>query len=168
MPVYYKLFNLVFDSGIIPESWTLGRIIPIYKNKGAQSNPENYRPITLVSCLGKLFTSIINSRLQSFAGEFELLSESQTGFRKTYSTCDSIFALHMLISILFNQKKKLFCAFIDFQRAFDTVWRDGLWVKFWHIRGKCFNIIYNLYRGWSGGAMVLGKLPVPGRPTNLD
>ena len=159
MPVYYKFFNLVFDSGIIPESWTLGSIIPIYKNKGAQSDPENYRPITLVSCLGKLFTSIINSRLQSFAREFELLSESQTGFRKTYSTCDSIFALHMLISILFNQKKKLFCAFIDFQRAFDTVWRDGLWVKILahKIRGKCFNIIYNLYQNIKSCVFVNGE-----------
>ena len=179
MPVYYKLFNLVFDSGIIPESWTLGSIIPIYKNKGAQSDPENYRPITLVSCLGKLFTSIINSRLQSFAREFELLSESQTGFRKTYSTCDSIFALHMLISILFNQKKKLFCAFIDFKRAFDTVWRDGLWVKILahKIRGKCFNIIYNLYQniilvGWLFWVLrpfetvfqsISGRLPKRGR-----
>ena len=63
-PPLVNIFNLVFDSGIIPESWTLGMIKPIYKYKGCKSDPANYRPITLISCLGKLFTSILNERLQ--------------------------------------------------------------------------------------------------------
>ena len=41
LPIYHKYFNLIFDSGIIPKSWTEGRIIQIFKNKGAYSNPEN-------------------------------------------------------------------------------------------------------------------------------
>ena len=61
LPVYVKLFNLIFDTGIVPESWLIGNIIPIYKNKGNIENPENDRPITLLSCLGKLFTAIINT-----------------------------------------------------------------------------------------------------------
>lgn len=105
LPIYHKLFNLIFDTGIIPLAWTEGCIIPIYKNKGAHNNPENYRPITLVSCLGKLFTCILNSRLQKFAQEFDVISENQMGFRKQYSTADNIFALHMLINILHNQKR---------------------------------------------------------------
>ena len=56
LPTYVKLFNLVFDKAIVPESWLLGDIIPIYKKKRDVQNPENYRPITLLSCLGKLFT----------------------------------------------------------------------------------------------------------------
>ena len=56
LPIYLKLFNIIFDNGIFPESWVLGNIIPIYKNKGKAQNPENYRPITLLSCVGKLFT----------------------------------------------------------------------------------------------------------------
>ena len=67
LPTYHKLFNLIFDKGIIPESWLIGNILPIYKNKGEVHNPENYRPITLSSCLGKLFTTIINNRLNKFA-----------------------------------------------------------------------------------------------------
>ena len=55
LPVYTKLFNLIFDSGVIPESWTVGIIKPIYKNKGDSKLPENYRPITLLSCFRKTF-----------------------------------------------------------------------------------------------------------------
>ena len=44
-------------------------IKPIYKNKGDPMNPENYRPITLVSCLGKLFTAVLNERLNMFLSE---------------------------------------------------------------------------------------------------
>ncbi len=50
MPFYQKLFNTVFVSGFIPESWLIGCIVPIYKNKGDTEDPQNYRPITLLSC----------------------------------------------------------------------------------------------------------------------
>ena len=129
LPTYVKLFNLVFDKAIVPESWLLGDIIPIYKKKGDVQNPENYRPITLFSCLGKLFTSIINTRLIKFTDERNIITDSQTGFRKGYSTSDNLFVINCLIDILKSRSKKLFCAFVDFKQAFDTVWRDGLWQK---------------------------------------
>ena len=53
------MFNKIFDTAIIPDTWLNGVILPIYKNKGDPSLPENYRPITILSCLGKLFTSVI-------------------------------------------------------------------------------------------------------------
>ena len=62
-------------------------------------DPDNYRAITLISCLGKLFTSIINSRLTFFANESSLLSFNQAGFRRGHSTTDNIFILHALISL---------------------------------------------------------------------
>ena len=113
----------------------------------------------MVSCLGKLFTSILNCRLQKFAEHFHLISENQTGFRKQYSTVDHIFSLHMLINILNNQTKKLYCKFIDFQKAFDTVWREGLWLKILEskIRGKCFNVMYNLYQNIKSCVQVNGE-----------
>jgi hypothetical protein len=146
--IYVKLFNIVFESGIVPESWTIGVINPIYKNKGDITKPENYRPITLLSCLGKLFTSIINNRLTKFMETNNLLNNCQAGFRKNQSTSDHIFVLHSIISILNNSKKKLFCAFVDLKQAFDTVWREGLWEKLIqnNINGKCLNIIMNMYK----------------------
>jgi hypothetical protein len=79
---YCKLFNLVFSFGIVPETWLNGIIRPIYKNKGDANDPDNYRAITLISCLGKLLTSIINSRLTLLSNEFEIISRCQSGFRK--------------------------------------------------------------------------------------
>ena len=61
--IFCKLFNVVFDSGIIPVTWTEGIICPIYKNKGDAGNPDNYRGITILSCFGKLFTAALNNRL---------------------------------------------------------------------------------------------------------
>ena len=66
MPVYVNLFNLILDSGAFPSSWLEGIIRPIYKKKRDTSNPENYRPITILSCFGKLFTSVLNLRLNDF------------------------------------------------------------------------------------------------------
>ena len=66
LPVYVLLFNLVLDHGYIPESWMLGIIKPIYKNKGDRNDPDSYRAITLVSNLGKVFTGILNSRLNFY------------------------------------------------------------------------------------------------------
>ena len=48
--IYEKLFNLMFNTGIIPESWLLGTIKPLYKNKGNRNDPKNYRPITILRC----------------------------------------------------------------------------------------------------------------------
>ena len=100
LPLYAKLFNLILETGIIPEKWVEGMIKPIFKNNGDPMNPENYRAITLVSCLGKLFTAVLNERLNMFLSENEILSENQAGFRKCYSTNDHIFVLQSLFELL--------------------------------------------------------------------
>lgn len=147
MPIYVKLFNIIFRSGNVPEIWLKGNILPFYKNKGDKKDPKNYRPITILSCLGKLFTSILNSRLSKFVEEYLILEENQFGFRKSYSTTDSIFVLHILFDLLRLKRKKLYCAFIDFAKAFDTVWRPGLWRKLLSnsINGNMLKCIVNMY-----------------------
>ena len=75
------------------------------------------------------------------------MEENQAGFRAGYSTTDHIFVLHALTELLKTKKMKLFCAFIDFSKAFDSVWRVGLWMKLLsnNINGKIFRLIYNMY-----------------------
>jgi len=85
--------------------------------------------------------------LTFLSNEFEIISKNQSGFRKGFSTTDNIFIMHALVSIYFSLGKKLYCTFVDFRKAFDTVWRTGLWKKLLKhdINGKCFKIIYNMY-----------------------
>ena len=149
MPLYVALFNTIFDTGVIPSCWLVGDIVPIYKNKGDTKDPKNYRPITILSCVGKLFTSILNNRLNDYSDSVQLILENQAGFKKKYSTVDHIFALHSLIELFKNTRKKLYCAFIDFEKAFESVWRLGLWNKVLksNVNGKCFNVIVNMYNG---------------------
>lgn len=159
MPCYIKLFNIIFDTGILPEAWLEGKIRPIYKNKGDQSEPSNYRPITVLSCLSKLFTSILNNRLTKFLDTHDALNENQAGFRKGYSVTDHIFSLNTLIELLRSQKKKLYCAFIDFSQAFDSVWRVGLWKKLLSnsINGKFFQVVHNMYKGIKSSISLNGE-----------
>lgn len=146
-PIYVKLFNLIFDSGFVPDNWTLGNILPIYKNKGNINLAENYRPITLLSCLGKVFTAILNDRIAKYLDENNIIDSCQAGFRKGFSTIDNLFILQSLIDIAKVNKTKLYCAFIDFKQAFDKVWRSGLWRKLLNnnVNGKCFRFITNMY-----------------------
>ena len=81
MPVYLKYFNIIYDSGYVPEEWLIGLVKPIYKNKGDRMKPDNYYPITLLSCQGKVFTCILNNRLEAFANVINLIKENQAGFR---------------------------------------------------------------------------------------
>lgn len=114
LPIYVRLFDVVFETAILPEAWIVGNILPIYKNKGNDNLPENYSPITLFSCmpLGKLFTSILSKRLNTYADQQNILNGNQGGFRSNYSTIDNIFTLHSLIELSLMLKKKMHCAFI--------------------------------------------------------
>ena len=148
LPIYIFLFNSILDTGYMPESWLIGAIKPIYKGKGSPCDPGNYRPITILSCLGKLFTAVLNTRITKFLEENDIINENQAGFRKRFSCFDHIFTLNTLINILKNKKQKLFCCFVDFSQAFDKVWRIGLWSKLLQsgINGKVFKVIHNMYQ----------------------
>ena len=90
----------------------------------------------------------INERLQNYSDEYEIICENQAGFRKGYLTTDNLFILHTLTTLTKHNRKKLFCLFIDFEKAFEKVWRNRLWNKMMinSINGKMFSVIYNMYK----------------------
>ena len=141
------MFNLVLLSGIVPTDWCIGIIKPIYKKKGSIDDPDNYRGITLLSCIGKLLTASINTRLTTYLDEASIIGEEQAGFREGYSTLDHIFALHSLVEFYLTRRKRLYCAFIDYKKAFDLVDRSSLWSKLiaCGINGNVLKVIYNMY-----------------------
>ena len=142
---YLKLFNIILNSGCFPESWAEGLIVPIYKMKGSKNDPNNYRGITLLSCLAKFFNICLNNRLKAVSER--ILSAIQAGFRPGFSTMDHIFTLLCIFTLYERLQKNLFIAFIDYQKAFDTVWRAGLWLKLINegVSGKFLNVIKDMY-----------------------
>jgi hypothetical protein len=86
--------------------------------------------------------------------------KTKGGFRKGYSTTDNLFVIYMLNSIMKNKKKKLYCAFIDFAKAFDTVWRKGLWHKLLgnEINGKMYKVIFNMHSGIKSRVLNNGEM----------
>ena len=132
--------------GYFPENWSEGFIVPIYK-KGDIHELSNYRGITLFSTLRKLFTRILNNRLNKCAEEYNVYIEAQAGFRKHMDTIDNIFILNGLITHCINNNEYLYCCFVDFTKAFDYVERDILWYKLTKIgvRGRMLDIIKSVY-----------------------
>ena len=126
---FTKLFNILLDTGFIPSDWCIGIIKPLFKNKGSTEDPNNYRGITILSCFGKLFTSILNNRIHFFIESFQALGYEQAGFRPGYSTTGHIFTLYGIIDVLLANKKKMYCAFLDYEKAFDKIDRTLLWQK---------------------------------------
>lgn len=146
VPKLTKLFNCVFKSGKFPKGWSEGLIVPIPK-KGNPNNVDNYRGITLLSTMGKLFTRVLNNRLTFWSDCYGILIDIQMGFRAGFSTVDNMFVLSALIDAILRQGKKIYCAFVDFRKAFDYVNRDCLWYKLLKngVRGEMFNMISNMY-----------------------
>ena len=117
LPVYKKLFNYILHTGNVPQDWVIGNIVPIYKNKGDPTLPGNYRGISILSCFGKFFTSIINYRLTNFINNNNILSENQAGFRPGYSTVDHIFTIKNVIDVFFIKKEKNILCFYRFKES---------------------------------------------------
>ena len=140
------LFNAILDSGCFPDNWTEGIIVPLFK-KGDENDVNNFRAVTLVSCLSKLFTAVLNKRVNDWSEKYNTVSDAQFGFKKGFSTVDAIYTLHSLIQNMLNNNKRLYCAFVDLKKAFDSVYHNALWLKLYKlgINGKFLRIIRAMY-----------------------
>jgi hypothetical protein len=147
LPLLHKLFKLVLKSGCYPKEWAEGYITPIYKS-GDPLSKDNYRGITISSCLGKLFNSVLNTRLDNFLTQRNVLSETQIGYKKGSRPSDHIFVLKSLVDkIVKLEKKKLYTCFVDFRKAYDTVDRDALFFKMLSngVTGNFYKLIKDMY-----------------------
>ena len=126
------IFNLSWSSHSFPSIWKTSSIIPIHKMGKPLDSPASFRPISLTSCISKLFECIILSRLLFFLESNSILSPRQTGFRPGRSTLDQILYLSQSISDGFNKPSpgsRMILSTIDFSKAFDSVWHLALFNK---------------------------------------
>ena len=124
--ILHKIINNLFTSSIYPQQWHINFLKPIYK-KGEHDNPNNFRGLAIGSAFSKLFSMILLKRLTIFVNSKKLLSPNQIGFSKGHNTSDHIFLMQTLIEkVVKRDKRKLYTAFIDFKKAYDTVDREIL------------------------------------------
>ena len=120
LPTLCKMINQMFSTGTFPNYFKVATITPIHK-KGAKSSPSNYRPISVLPCLSKLFEKCILLRLSKFISKENLIAPSQYGFVNKRSTVDAIVDLTEYIYTSLNSKQITISVMIDFQKAFDTI-----------------------------------------------
>ena len=132
MDFLFYIFNFSWCSHSFPSIWKTSSIIPIHKMGKPLDSPASFRPISLTSCVSKLFERIILSRLLFFLESNSILPPRQAGFHPTRSTPDQILFFSQSISSRFNKPRpgsRTILSTIDFSKALDSVWHPALFHK---------------------------------------
>lgn len=120
------LFDICRSNEYTPKAWHLVNMVPIFK-KGDKYDQSNYRRISLLSCVYKLYARVLQRRLLSFLNEH--IVEEQAGFCPGKGCDDNLCIMTDVMERKVANREPLYVALVDMRAAFDTVWRDGLWYK---------------------------------------
>ena len=123
-PLAY-LFNRSLAEGIFPSIWKTAHVSPIYK-KGERNKCNNYRPISLLSCVGKVLEKCVQSHLLTYLSENNLITPSQSGFLPGHSTIYQLLNIYDDLCKCLDQGSAAQAVFFDISKAFDKVWHKGL------------------------------------------
>ncbi|XP_038062349.1 uncharacterized protein LOC119732818 [Patiria miniata] len=157
LPHLHDFLCLCWNEGAVPQDMRDAKIVTLYKNKGDRSDCNNYRGISLLSTVGKVFARVALIRLQLLAER--VYPETQCGFRAARSTVDMIFTLRQLQEKCREQRRPLYLAFVDLTKAFDLVSRDGLFKLLAKIGcpPKLLSIVTSFYNNMQGSVCCDGE-----------
>ena len=158
-PILAKLFNRCLKERCFPTSWKTSAVCPVFKNAGDKSAPSQYRPISLLSIISKLFECVINERVLDHLVKNNLLSDVQYGFRSSRSTADVLTVITHRISEAIAKGNHTRVIALDISKAFDKVWHKGLLHKLssYGICGNIYAIIKSFLSGRSLKVVVNGQ-----------
>ena len=139
-PILSDIINKSLQQGYFPTKLKLARVIPLHKG-GAVTDINNYRPISILPQLSKIFERIVHSQLYNFLEKYKILSPYQFGFRKNKSTTQAVLNQLEFIYQNLDQSKTVISIFMDFSKAFDCIDHEILLNKmnFYGIRGIPYN-----------------------------
>ena len=124
-----KLFNKSLQLGKFPSPWKKACVTPIFKKKGSNSDPTNYRPISLLPILSKILEKLVFNKMYEHISNNFLLTEKQSGYRPGHSTqIQLLYLTHHLYSTLDNNQN-FTAIFLDISKYFDKIWHKGLLEK---------------------------------------
>ena len=124
--ILYTLYNISWHKGYHSTNWKTPLTILFNKPDKPKSDPNNYRPISLINSLSKILEKIIKVKLTNWAEDNNKINDEQAGFRANKSTLDKIFQLTQTTRHAKNMKIFSAAVFMDVEKAFDKVWHDGL------------------------------------------
>ena len=137
-----EIYNRCWDLAVWP--WSPSRIVFIRKpNKDRHDDCSSYRPLSIASHFGKLFERMLCNRLNHFVESNNVLANEQEGFRRKRNTVRSLYGLHLNLEHARITRTPTALSNIDLEKAFDSVWIDGILYKLrhYHVDGKIFSII---------------------------
>ena len=128
VPFLVELFNTILHSGNFPQQWREAIICPLHE-KGTINDPQNYRGISLVCVLGKIFAKALNTRFQTWANNNDINKDEKAGYRKGFFF--QMFTLYAVVSNIYNIyiKGRMYLCFVDFSKAFDSIPHSLLWYQ---------------------------------------
>ena len=141
-PTLCEIFNICIKKGEYPNLLKIAKVLPIFK-KGSKTQVSNYRPISVLSCINKIFEKLLAKRIYSFLEKHQMLYEFQYGFRTGHSTTHALTEIADRLKLAINNNKLTCGLFLDLSKAFDTVNHKILLSKLDHygIRGPAYNLL---------------------------
>ena len=122
------IFNQCINNGYFPQIWKQGKILPIAKKKGTRE-VDNFRPISLLSNIGKLFERVLATPLNIFCEDLGIIPTNQFGFKRGNSTEHALLLFQDKVIQNLRNKTCTVCLDIDLEKAFDSLWHQGLIFK---------------------------------------
>ena len=138
-----ELFNKCLKESCFPHCWKVSSVVPVFKNVGERSTAKNYRPVSLLSVVSKVFEKLVNDRIVDHLENCGLFSDFQYGFRSCRSTADLLTVVSDRIARAFNRSGATRAVALDISKAFDRVWHAGLVhkLKSYGVSGQIFGLI---------------------------
>ena len=153
-----RIFRTCIHTNTWPTLWKAARVTPVHK-KDQKCNPKNYRPVSLLSVISKIFEKIIAKQLTEHLDQQHLLSNRQFGFRKNRSTADLLTLLSKEWNDTLDAGRNTLAVALDIAGAFDCVWHQGLLVKLaaLGVSGKLLDLFSSYLTGRTIQVVVDGK-----------
>ena len=122
-----ELFNKYLKESCFPDCWKVSSVVPVFKNVGERSTAKNYRPVSLLSVVSKVFEKLVNNRIVDHLEKCGLFSHFQYGIRSSRSTADLLTVVSDRTTKAFNRSGATLTVALNISKAFDRVWHaDGL------------------------------------------
>ena len=159
----HLMFKWIIELEYIPVNFRTGIQIPLHKGKNLSTlETKNYRGITLLTTFNKLFEALMWGRIQTWWEESNVISRLQGACRSGVSCIHTALILQESVATQLETHKKVFVAYFDVARAFDSVWIDGLFSRIYAlgIRGRTWRLLYKTYIGFKCSVRIHNKMSV--------